>query len=290
LWGNPLYRWDYHKATGYDWWCRRLDYCLKMYDVVRIDHFRGFDEYYSIPYGDKTAENGHWEKGPGMDLFRTIENRLGKQNIIAEDLGFMTDTVIKLLKDSGYPGMKVIEFAFDPREETNYLPHSYDRNSVVYTGTHDNETLVQWYKGLSKESKAFAEEYMNNKSTPAKRKYWDFIRLAMMSSANLCVIPVQDYLGLDAKARINFPSTVGGNWTWRMSSDMLNAEDIEKIYALTRISARLSKLMKKREDDAMKEKIAAETAAKEAETAVKAAAKRTKKAPAKTEEVEQKNV
>ena len=264
LWGNPLYRWDYHRSTGYDWWCRRLAYCFKMYDVVRIDHFRGFDEYYSIPYGDETAVNGHWEKGPGIELFQVIESRLGKQNIIAEDLGFMTDTVIQLLKDSGYPGMKVIEFAFDPREETNYLPHSYDRNAVVYTGTHDNETLVQWYKGLDEESKVFAAEYMNNASTPDEKKYWDFVRLAMMSSANLCVIPVQDYLGLDAEARINHPSTLGGNWSWRMSGDMLNAEDIKKIYALTKISARLSEIMKKREDEAMAQKVAAEKAAKKA--------------------------
>ena len=239
LWGNPLYRWDYHKETGYAWWCKRLDHCFKMYDVVRIDHFRGFDEYFSIPYGAETAIGGHWEKGPGVELFRTVDAKLGEKQIIAEDLGFMTPTVEKLLKDSGYPGMKVLEFAFDPREKTNYLPHSYDRNCVVYTGTHDNETLVQWYKGLDKESKAFAEEYMNNKHIPAEEKYWDFVRLAMMSCANTCITPVQDFLGLDEEARINHPSTLGKNWKWRIDSKMLNKAMIKKIYKLTKISERL---------------------------------------------------
>lgn len=247
LWGNPLYRWDYHRQTGYEWWCRRLDHCFHMYDVVRIDHFRGFDEYYSIPFGAATAAAGHWEKGPGIELFKTLNARLGEKQIIAEDLGFLTDTVIKLLKDSGYPGMKVLEFAFDPREKTDYLPHSYDRNSVVYTGTHDNETLVQWYKGLDEESKAFALEYMNNAHTPDEEKYWDFVRMAMMSCANTCIIPVQDYMGLDKEARINFPSTLGGNWQWRISPQMLTDELIEKIYRLTRISARLSYYMQHQE-------------------------------------------
>ena len=239
LWGNPLYKWDYHRQTGFRWWCQRLEHCFRLYDVVRIDHFRGFDEYYSIPYGAETAVNGHWEKGPGMELFRVLQNRFGKEGIIAEDLGFLTDTVVKLLEDSGYPGMKVLEFAFDPREETDYLPHSYDRNCVVYTGTHDNETLVQWYKGLDEESKAFAMEYMNNAGTPDEEKYWDFVRLAMMSSANTCITPLQDYLGLDKEARINKPSTLGGNWEWRMDADMLSEEMVEKVYRLTRISSRL---------------------------------------------------
>ncbi|WP_300714027.1 4-alpha-glucanotransferase, partial [uncultured Acetatifactor sp.] len=252
LWGNPLYKWDYHRQTDFKWWCKRLDHCFELYGVVRIDHFRGFDEYYSIPYGDETAEGGHWEKGPGMELFHALRKRLGDKEIIAEDLGFLTDSVVQLLKDSGYPGMKVLEFAFDPREETDYLPHSYDRNCVVYTGTHDNETLVQWYKGLDEESKAFAAEYMNNASTPDEEKYWDFVRMAMMSSADTCIIPIQDYLGLDAEARINKPSTLGGNWEWRMSADMLDKAAIEKIYRLTRISSRLSE-EKQREENEKKE-------------------------------------
>lgn len=239
LWGNPLYRWEYHRQTGYHWWCRRMEHCFSLYDVVRIDHFRGFDEYYSIPWGDETAEYGHWEKGPGMELFWALRARLGEQEIIAEDLGFLTESVMRLLEESGYPGMKVLEFAFDPREKSDYLPHSYHKNCVVYTGTHDNETLVQWYKGLDEESRAFAEEYMNNAATPDKEKYWDFVRMAMLSVADTCVIPVQDYLGLDKEARINKPSTLGGNWLWRMTEGMLTDEVIEKIHRLTEISARL---------------------------------------------------
>ncbi len=239
LWGNPLYRWDYHRQTGFDWWCRRLRYCFELYDVVRIDHFRGFDEYFSIPYGDKTAAAGHWEKGPGIELFRVLNSKLGEKQIIAEDLGFLTPSVVQLLKDSGYPGMKVIEFGFDPREKSDYLPHTFDRNCVVYTGTHDNETLVQWYKGLDNDSKAYALEYMDNSHTPESERYWDFIRLAMMSCANTCIIPVQDYLGLGEEARINHPSTVGDNWKWRMDRNMIPMQVIQKIYALTMISGRL---------------------------------------------------
>lgn len=241
LWGNPLYRWEYHRQTGYQWWCRRLEHCFQLYDVTRIDHFRGFDEYYSIPWGEETAENGHWEKGPGMELFTTLQNRLGPKDIIAEDLGLQTPSVHKLLKDSGYPGMKVLEFAFDPGEDTGYLPHCYDKNCVVYTGTHDNETLVQWYRGLDRESRRFAEEYLDNKDTPEREKYWDFVRLAMMSAADTCIIPLQDYLGLDKTARINKPSTLGGNWVWRMETGMLPKDVTDKIYRLTRISFRLNR-------------------------------------------------
>jgi len=273
LWGNPLYRWDYHKATGYEWWCRRLEHCFKMYDVVRIDHFRAFDEYYSIPYGDKTAANGKWMPGPNMRLFETLKKRFGEKQIIAEDLGFLTPTVIKLLKDSGFPGMKVIEFAFDPNDKSIYLPHRYDPNCVVYTGTHDNETLVQWYKGLDEASKAFALEYMNNPHTPDALKYWDFVRLAMLSTANTCITPVQDLMGLDAEARINQPSTIGNNWKWRISAEMLPEEVIEKIYSLSKLSDRLSEACAKKEAKLLKEKLAAEKKAKKAaERAAKIAA------------------
>uniref|UniRef100_UPI0040562013 4-alpha-glucanotransferase n=1 Tax=Agathobacter sp. TaxID=2021311 RepID=UPI0040562013 len=282
LWGNPLYRWDYHKQTGYDWWCKRIAHCFNLYDVVRIDHFRGFESYYSIPYGAETAMNGHWEIGPGIDLFHAINRKLGEKQIIAEDLGTVTDAVIKLLKDSGYPGMKVLEFAFDPREATDYLPHSYDKNAVVYTGTHDNETLVQWYKGLDDESKAFAEEYMNNAHTPAEEKYWDFVRLAMMSTANTCITPIQDFMGLDVEARINRPSTLGMNWKWRMKPEMISDELSKKIYALTKLCDRLSDGMKKIEYEKLQEKILAEKKAKEkAEKAAKEKAAKEKTAKAK---------
>ena len=147
-----------------------MEHCYKLYDVVRIDHFRGFDEYYSIPFGDETAMGGHWEKGPGMDLFRTLERKLGKREVIAEDLGLMTPSVEKLVADSGYPNMKVLEFAFEPDEDTGYLPHSYDRNCVVYTGTHDNDTLLSWFGTLTEEQKEFLFEYIGRLPDLANKK------------------------------------------------------------------------------------------------------------------------
>ena len=249
LWGNPLYRWDYHRDTGYAWWIARLRHCFELYDVTRIDHFRGFDEYYAVPYGEETAVNGRWEKGPGLDLFRHVEQALGHHDVIAEDLGYVTDTVRQLVRESGFPGMKVLEFAFDPEEDTGYLPHCYDRNCVVYTGTHDNETLVQWYRGLDEKSRSFAEEYLDNADTPDKEKYWDFVRLAMMSAADTCIIPLQDYLGLDKVARINKPSTLGGNWVWRMEKEMLSDEVTDRIYRLTKISFRLNGQERREEED-----------------------------------------
>ena len=192
LWGNPLYNWEYHKKTGYGWWIKRIRHYLKLYDVVRIDHFRGFDEYYSIPYGNETAVDGTWMPGPGMDLFHTIEERLGKLNIIAEDLGFLTESVLQMLSDSGFPGMKVVQFAFDPNGGSTYLPHNYPENSVVYTGTHDNDTTRGWYHSTDKATRDFAKEYMNAQRLDEDDLAWDFIRLAMSSMANLCVTPMQD--------------------------------------------------------------------------------------------------
>lgn len=239
MWGNPLYRWDYHRETGFDWWIRRIAYCSELYDVVRIDHFRGFDEYYSIPYGDTTARNGHWEKGPGIALFEAAKNRLGELNIIAEDLGYITDSVKKLVADSGFPGMKVLEFAFDSREKSDYLPYTYEKNSVVYTGTHDNETIAGWYAGLDKSDLKMCTDYMNIDRIPGKEYHWDFIRLAMLSVSDLCVIPIQDYLGLDNRARINHPSTLGTNWRWRLAKGQLSASLLKEIREMTRISGRL---------------------------------------------------
>ncbi len=209
-----------------------------LYDIMRIDHFRGFDEYYSIPYGDPTAENGHWEKGPGMDLFHKIKQELGDLPIIAEDLGFLTDSVKQLLKDSGYPGMKVLQFAFDSREDSDYLPHNYHPNCVVYTGTHDNDTLQGWYQALKEEDKEMALEYIGNRFTPEADIHWDYIRLAMRSVADTCIIPVQDYLGLGCEARINTPSTLGGNWIWRSDAGSFTDNLAEKIKKITQLCAR----------------------------------------------------
>ena len=239
LWGNPLYDWEYHKKTGYEWWIRRIEHCLKLYDVVRIDHFRGFDEYYSIPYGETTAINGQWLPGPGMDLFRAIEEKLGRPEIIAEDLGFLTPSVLKLLKDSGFPGMKVLQFAFDARESSNYLPHTYPENCVVYTGTHDNDTTRGWYHAVGKYARDFAKEYMCKPRLDEDSLAEDFICLAMGSVADLCVIPMQDYLGLGSEARINIPSTLGGNWVWRMKKGQFDEETAAEIYRVTKLYGRI---------------------------------------------------
>ena len=237
LWGNPLYRWDYHKKTGYDWWMRRMAHCFGLYDVVRIDHFRGFDEYYSIPYGDPTAEFGHWEKGPGYELFDVMKKKLGKKEVIAEDLGFLTPSVLKLVAKTGYPGMKIIEFAFDDDEQNAYLPHNYKQNCIVYTGTHDNDTVLGWYQSLGRKSRAFAKRYVGIQGR--KEVNWQFIRLAMASVADTCIIPMQDYLGLGKEARINTPSTLGTNWKWRMAEGALSEELAARIYEMTKTYARL---------------------------------------------------
>ena len=219
LWGNPLYNWEVHRNSGFEWWIKRIENCFRLYDVVRIDHFRGFDEYYAIPYGDKTAEHGWWEKGPGIDLFRAVSVRLGARKIIAEDLGYMTDSVKRLVEESGYPNMKVIEFAFDERDTGNasdYLPHNYPENCVVYTGTHDNETLLSWFRDITPKERRQVREYLNNFYGSDREICQDLICLVMRSVAKLCVIPMQDYLYLDNSARMNQPSTLGNNWKWRL--------------------------------------------------------------------------
>lgn len=239
LWGNPLYDWTYHEKTGFAWWIRRIAYCFKLYDIVRIDHFRGFDEYYSIPYGDKTAEFGHWEKGPGLKLFTALKEKLGELPVIAEDLGFLTPTVLKLVKDTGYPGMKVLEFAFDSREESDYLPHTYPRNCVVYTGTHDNQTVAAWYRELRGQDKVFAMDYMNLYDRDEDQIYMEFVRAALASVADTAIIPVQDYLGLGSEARINTPSTLGENWKWRMLEGEITEKKVKEIRKLAKIYGRL---------------------------------------------------
>ena len=236
LWGNPLYRWDYHRDTGYQWWISRMSYCFRLYDVVRIDHFRGFDEYFSIPYGDKDARGGHWEKGPGIDLFRKIEQALGWKQVIAEDLGYMTDSVRHLVYESGFPGMKVLEFAFDSRDSgcaSDYLPHNYPENCVAYTGTHDNETIVGWWKSITAAERKLARDYLCDHATPEEELYKCFISLIMRSAARVCVIPMQDYMGLDNRFRMNKPSTVGTNWKWRIKKRDLTKKLQKEIHDVT---------------------------------------------------------
>ncbi|MCR5101472.1 MAG: 4-alpha-glucanotransferase [Butyrivibrio sp.] len=236
LWGNPLYKWEHHKKTGFKWWVRRIAGCYKLYDVIRIDHFRGFDEYYSIPFGNPTAEKGQWEKGPGYELFKTVKQELGNLRIIAEDLGYLTPSVIALVKKTGYPGMKILQFAFDSREESDYLPHNYEKNSIVYTGTHDNETTRAWYNTIPRKDRAYARKYTNIRNP--KNATWDFIRLAFGSVSNTAIIPIQDYLDLGTEARINIPSTLGNNWVWRMKKDALSEELASKINELVQIYKR----------------------------------------------------
>lgn len=238
LWGNPLYRWDYHKKTDYAWWIRRMEYCFRLCDVVRVDHFRGFDAYYSIPAKDTTAENGVWKKGPGIALFEKMKKTFGEPNIIAEDLGTLTPSVLKLLEQTGYPGMKVLQFAFNCWERNFYLPMFYPRNCVVYTGTHDNDTLQGWFSSLSEADRNFARAYMNAEHVPQREIHWEFIRLALASVARLAVIPMQDYLGLGSEARINQPSTLGTNWQWRMKKGEFTPEIIAKCRELSQLYGR----------------------------------------------------
>ena len=243
LWGNPLYNWEHHKETGYAWWMQRLAACFERYDVVRIDHFRGFDAYYAIPYGEPTAEHGHWEQGPGYDIFRSMKEKLGEKEVIAEDLGFLTPSVIELVKKSGYPGMKILQFAFDSREESDYLPHNYTHNCVVYTGTHDNDTVMGWYDTLKGADKKLCDDYLRLKNAdgepiPREQLPWEFVRAAMSSVADLAIIPMQDYLGLGSEARINIPSTLGINWKWRMGNGDFTKELAGRIRSMTKLYGR----------------------------------------------------
>lgn len=237
LWGNPLYRWDVHRADGYSWWVRRLESALDRYDVVRIDHFRGFESYWAVPYGDETAKGGRWLPGPGMDLFDTLRQKLPHARMIAEDLGFLTQQVHDLRRASGYPGMKVLQFAFDSREPSDYLPYVYESNSVCYTGTHDNMTMRQWFESASADALSYAKEYMA--LTQQEGFVWGTIRTAMSSPADLCIIPIQDYLNLGGEARMNFPGTESDrNWTWRASDGFAEDALAEKIRRMTRLYGR----------------------------------------------------
>ncbi len=237
LWGNPLYNWEYHTETKFDWWMKRIAYCFELYDVVRIDHFRGFDEYYSIPYGEPTAENGEWQQGPGMAIFDTMKKVLGDKPVIAEDLGFLTDSVLELVANTGYPGMKILQFAFDTREDSDYLPHNYSRNCVVYTGTHDNDTTVNWYDTLAKADQAFALEYIG--ITEKDNVCKSLIRMALSSVADTAIIPMQDYLELGKEARFNTPSTLGENWKWRLDEKDITKKLAKEIHSLTKLYSRL---------------------------------------------------
>ncbi|MEE1199951.1 MAG: 4-alpha-glucanotransferase [Christensenellales bacterium] len=236
LWGNPLYRWDYHRSTGYSWWLSRLWYTYRLFDITRIDHFRGFDEYFSIPYGAEDASGGHWEQGPGQDLFRCVEHNLGWHEVIAEDLGFINDSVRALVNNCGFPGMKIIQFAFDSRDTgsaNDYLPHNYPVNSVAYTGTHDNETLAGWFDSIPEGDLAIARAYIADTRTGKANLHKQFVNAVMRSVSRICIVPIQDYLGLDNRARTNKPSTLGTNWRWRIKQGLLSDELKDEILSVT---------------------------------------------------------
>ena len=241
LWGNPLYAWEKHEEEGYKWWISRMKHCFSLYDIVRVDHFRGFDEYFSIPYGDENAKRGHWEAGPGMKLFHAMEQALGKKEVIAEDLGYVTDSVKKLVKDSGFPGMKLLEFAFDSRESGDYRPNTWTKNTVCYTGTHDNQVLKDWFLEILPEDREMAAEY-SGKSVEEllKMDYVDFfIKMTLDSVSNTAMIPMQDYLHKGKEARINTPSKLGNNWSYRFTKEDFSKSVAEKIRKMTEESGRL---------------------------------------------------
>lgn len=236
LWGNPLYDWDYMKKDGYGWWMRRIEAATRLFDVIRIDHFRGFESYWSIPFGSETAKTGEWLKGPAMDFIGKVKETFPNTPIIAEDLGDLTEDVIKMVEDSGFPGMNILEFAFTPYGDSSYLPHNHKANSVCYTGTHDNTTVNDWFAQASEKELAFAKAYLG--LTEEEGLNWGMIRGGMASPANLFLAQMQDYLNLPGECRMNTPGTSGKNWQWRMVKGAATDELAKKILDKTRMYGR----------------------------------------------------
>ena len=238
LWGNPIYDWDYMKQTGYAWWMRRMRSACTLFDCVRIDHFRGLSSYWSVEAGAKTARDGEWVKGPGADFVDLLKAEFPAFEIIAEDLGFLTNEVRELLDGSGFPGMKVLQFAFDAREPSNYLPHTYGRHCVCYAGTHDNTTVASWFGEANPEDAAFSVRYLG--LNDQEGYVWGMLRGGMGSVADLFIAQVQDYLALGKEARMNIPGTLGGNnWKWRLLPGEITDELIEKINTMTKMYGRV---------------------------------------------------
>ena len=238
LWGNPLFDWDEMAKDGYAWWMDRIEFQFRICDILRIDHFRGFDAYYAIPYGDENARRGVWREGPGKHFFATLNEKLGRRNIIAEDLGFLTESVHELLAFTGYPGMKVLQFAFDVQtKDSDYLPHRCPANCVAYSGTHDNETAAAWLESMDRETLDYVTAYM--RLNEAEGLTLGVVRTLMATPADLAVIQMQDLLGLGAEARINTPSTTGENWKWRLLPGQITAELTAQLRADTETYSRL---------------------------------------------------
>lgn len=235
LWGNPLYNWEKLEEQDFSWWIKRIKAQAHLFDTLRIDHFIGFVNYFSIPANDKTARNGTWKKAPGEKLFKLIKAKLGDLDIIAEDLGVITDEVVALLNKTKFPGMKLLQFAFDSRETSNYLPHFYDQNTIAYTGTHDNETSKQWFNELPREDLNYALEYINSNLDDAVNA---LVKETLKTVSKIAIIPMQDYLELGKEARMNRPSTLGGNWDWRLKENEITQEIIDKVTKYTKITSR----------------------------------------------------
>ncbi len=234
-WGNPLYRWDVMKEQKYSWWIERFRKTFEMFDILRIDHFRGFEAYWEIPAKEKTARIGRWVKGPGEELFKAIKKKLGTLPIIAEDLGVVTPGVTALREKFEFPGMKVLQFAFSTDPKDVFLPHQYERNCVVFTGTHDNDTTRGWYEKATEHERDFVRRYC---MTGGNEINWDLIRLAQQSVADLAILPLQDILGLRSDGRMNFPGTVDGNWEWRFTWEQIEPWMTHRMYELTALYGR----------------------------------------------------
>lgn len=236
LWGNPLYRWNYHKETGYSWWIKRMRSALELCDIIRLDHFRGFAGYWEVKFGKPTAEKGRWVKGPGGDFFSTLKQALGDLPIIAEDLGEITPDVIELRDLFHFPGMKILQFAFGNDPDEPFLPHNYPVNCVAYTGTHDNDTSLGWYKKASIQESDFCRRYLARSGEDIS---WDMIRSIWSSVAVITIAPMQDLLSLDSEARMNFPGRPSGNWFWRTPSSGLNLDLQQRLFELNYLYGRL---------------------------------------------------
>ena len=240
LWGNPLFRWDEMAKDNYSWWTRRIGYACGIYNVLRLDHFRGFESYFAIPYGAEDAKGGHWEKGPGMDLFNAVEAAIGRQNIIAEDLGFLTEPVKQMLEESGFPGMKVFELAFDSRDDNSveYLPHNFKKHCVAYVGTHDNDTVQGWLATASDEDVRYAKDYLGMEDLSAG--HWSMMKALWATVADITIVQAQDLFGLGSDSRMNTPSTLGTNWAWRALPGSFDDELAEKLSKYMKMYQRLN--------------------------------------------------
>lgn len=236
LWGNPIYNWDHLKEQDFEWWMRRIEINLEFFDILRLDHFIGFSSYWAIPYGDKNAKYGKRRLGPGIAFFDVLQERLGEVPIIVEDLGTQSKELLELKAAVGYPGMAVLQFGFFPFENADYVPHNVEENTIVYTGTHDNETIRGWLENLDSDSFEYVREYLN--LTEEEGYNWGLVRAAMMTHSRLAVVQMQDYLNLGNEARMNEPSTLGKNWKWRVRKDDITRELAAKIKLVTRIYGR----------------------------------------------------